>query len=100
MEKKENKMTAILRSFYCTPCIWTALGLVAVVVSTSYYQNKWLPFMGILPIQGPEEGFLSKSDKEEFFDTKPVRIRAAAKAGIIIVVVWFVGLVMLFLILR
>ena len=99
-QKKENKMAGIIKSLWCLPCVWSALALVAVVVSTSYFTNKWLPFMGILPIQGPEGGFLSMTDKEEFFDTKPVRIRAAAKAGVIIAVIWVVGLVMLFLILR
>lgn len=92
-------MSGILRSLYCLPCVWSLIGGAGIFFTVSYYLNRWLPFMGTLPVQGPVDGFLSKTDKKEFFDTEPTRIRAAAKAGFIVFLVWLVGVAILYFIL-
>ena len=92
-------MSGILLSLYCLPCVWTLIGGGGIFFAVTYYMSRWMPFMGTLPTQGPADGFLSKNDKKEFFDVKPTRIRAAAKAGFIVFMVWFVGTVILYIVL-
>ena len=93
-------MKAILQSFYCLPCVWSLIGGLGIFGLGSYFMNTWLPFRGTLPTEGPVDGFLSKNDKKEFFEVKPTRIRAAAKAVFVGVLVWLVGLVTIIVFLK
>ena len=93
-------MKAILLSVYCIPCVWTLITMLGTFGVGSFILNGWVPFRGPLPSDGPEEGFASKAARIEFYDTGPQRIRTAMKFGIIGGVVWAVGLVTSYLILR
>jgi hypothetical protein len=93
-------MSTILTSIYCIPCVWTLVAVLSIFGVCSYILNIWMPFRGPLPSDGPVEGFASKSARIEFYDTSPLRIRTATKFGIIGAVIWMVGLVTAYLILR
>ena len=66
----------------------------------SFLMNSWVPFKGPLPSDGPVEGFASKAARIEFYDTTPLRVRSATKAGVIGGVLWLVGLVTSYLIMN
>jgi hypothetical protein len=84
-------MSAILRTVYCIPCIWTVLCMLGTFGVCSFIMNVWVPFRGPLPADGPVEGFASKTARIEYYNTGPARIRSATKAGIIGGVLWAVG---------
>ena len=86
-------MNSIFTSTYCIPCIWTIVALLGTFGATSRIMNSWVPFKGPVPSDGPVEGFASKQARIDYFDTAPVRIRTAAKFGVIGAVTWLVGLV-------
>lgn len=90
-------MKAILTSLYCLPCVWSLVGGLGIFGTVSYFMNTWVPAKGPLPSDGPAEGFANRSAMKAFYDTSGMRIRAAAKAGIIVASVWIVGLAALFL---
>jgi hypothetical protein len=92
-------IVSLLRSIYCIPCIWSVIGILGVVGIGSYYLNVWVPFRGPLPSDGPVEGFASKAARIEYYDTRPLRVRTAFKAGAIVAGIWLVGLVTAFVIL-
>jgi hypothetical protein len=93
-------MNSILQSLWCLPCVWSAIGLVGVLGVSRYFMDVWVPAKGPLPSDGPAEGFPSRSAMKAFYDTSSMRVRAAAKAAVIVAGVWLVGLVTLFLILK
>lgn len=93
-------MSGILGSLWCLPCTWSGLGLVAVLIATRYYIDSWVPAKGPLPSDGPAEGFPSRKAMKSFYDTSGMRVRAAAKAGVIVAGIWLVGLITLFLVLN
>jgi len=62
--------------------------------------NKWVPFRGPLPSDGPIEGFDSKQARIEFYDTHPQRVRAAFKFGVIGAITWLAGLLTSYFILN
>jgi hypothetical protein len=92
-------MTAILRSIFCIPCVWSLVAILGTAGICSYLLNVWVPFRGPLPSDGPVEGFASKAARIEFYDTGPQRIRAAVKAGVIGGVIWLIGAVTAYFIL-
>ena len=93
-------MKAILQSIYCLPCVWTGLALVVGVLVASYFQNTWVPAKGPLPSDGPAEGFPNRAAMKAFYDTSGMRIRAAARAVVIVAGVWLVGVITLLVILK
>lgn len=90
----------ILTSMYCIPCVWSTVALLGIFGVTSFIQNTWVPFRGPLPSDGPVEGFPSKAARIEFFDTTPLRIRTAVKFGIIGGILWLIGLMTAYFILK
>jgi hypothetical protein len=93
-------VTSIFSNVYCISCIWTLLSMLGTFGAGSYFMNSWVPFKGPLPSDGPVEGFASKAARIEFYDTTPLRIRSATKAGVIGGVLWLVGLVTSYLIMN
>lgn len=85
-------MKAIFSSVFCLPCVWSLVALLGTFGVCSFILNTWVPFRGPLPSDGPVEGFASKQARIEFYDTTALRIRTAAKYGIIGGVVWLSGL--------
>jgi hypothetical protein len=83
-------MKAILTTIYCLPCIWSVVGLLGIFGTVSYILNTWMPFGGVMPSDGPIDGFASKQARIEFFNDAihARRIRAATKAGFIGALVW------------
>jgi hypothetical protein len=84
-------MTAILMSLWCLPCVWSLGGGLGIFGVVSYFMNNWVPAKGPLPSDGPVEGFTSRAVMKAFYDTSGMRIRAAAKAGVIVAIVWIEG---------
>lgn len=93
-------MASILRSMWCTPCLWTVFCLLLTIGVTSFIRNSWVPFRGPLPSDGPVEGFASKQARIEFYDTTPLRIRTATLFGVIGFVAWAVGALVAYLVLQ
>jgi hypothetical protein len=84
-------MTAILRSIYCFPCVWSVFCLVITLGSMSWVRNNWVPFRGPLPSDGELDGFYDDADRMKFFDTHDLRFRTAAILGVIGLVTWIIG---------
>ena len=91
---------SIFSNIYCISCVWTLLSMLGTFGVSSFLMNKWVPFRGPLPSDGPVEGFASKVARIEFYDTTPLRIRTATKAGVIGGVLWLVGLVTAYLVMN
>ena len=93
-------MSSILQSLYCLPCIWSGLCLVGGVGVAHYFNAIWVPAKGPLPSDGPAEGFTNRAAMKAFYDTSGMRIRAGARAVLIVIGIWVVGGIALFVILK
>ena len=93
-------MIGILRSLYCMPCLWTLLCGLSLYFVSNYIRNNWVPFRGPTPSDGPVNGFASKADEIQFYDTHDLRIQTTWKYGVIIAVVWAIGAGLAFIILK
>jgi hypothetical protein len=93
-------MAAILKSIYCIPCIWSIIILLGTFGVVSYVLNIWCPYRGPLPSDGPIDGFASKTDRMDFFDTGPQRIRIATYLGGAGGFLWLLGLLIAIIVLK
>lgn len=76
----------MIDSIICAlPCIWPILVLVVGFVWVNILKTRML-YKGPLPSDGPIDGFASKADRIEYYDTGPARIRSIYKA------LWVFGL--------
>lgn len=68
------------------PCAWPVIVVILGVVWLNVLRTRML-YRGPLPSDGPVDGFASKADRVEFYDTTDARTREIWKAG------WIFGII-------